>query len=154
MTINQKTTPKTYVENINLFQDKGHPLSNDLAGKAVRLEYNSGHTLEQHWQTEERVLWKGVEGTLAGYTQCEYYRVLKITEGIYFITWVEESTTSSTSASQAKGPWLTDVVLDFNNMVASASWIGPTEDGGIEYVLDQAVMTYIECDHSTECFQG
>ena len=108
MTRDKKSVPKTYVEKISL-NPQGHPLSDDLAGKAVRLEYSSGHILEQHWQTSNKVLWRGVSG-----------------------------------------PWLTDVILDFNKMQATASWIGPTDEGGAEYVLDQATMIYVECDMCIE----
>ena len=145
MTRDKTSVPKTYVEKISL-NPQGHPLSDDLAGKAVRLEYSSGHILEQHWQTSNKVLWRGVSGLLEGYEQTEYYRAITLTEGMYLISWVEESTVTSASASQANGPWLTDVILDFNKMQATASWIGPTCEGGAEYVLDQATMIYVECD--------
>lgn len=144
-----KPLPKSYVENINL-NSQGHPLSDNLAGKAVRLEYRSGHILEQHWQASNKVLWKSISGPLEGYQQSEYYRSVKLTEDMYLITWVEESTVASASASQTNGPWLTDVILDFKNMWATASWMGPIEDGGAEYVLDQATMIFIECDMCIE----
>ena len=41
------------VLNLNLHSD-GYPPTDKLAGRAVRLDYASGHTLEQHWQTENR----------------------------------------------------------------------------------------------------
>lgn len=135
------------IENINLSQS-GHPLTDDLAGKAVRLNYQSGHVLEQHWQRKDRVFWKGIEGTLEGHSQTETYRAVEITKGIYLITWLESNTVVVTDGDDIKGPWLTDVVLDFNTMRATASWMGPRENGQIEYVLDQAEMTFIDCEKS------
>ena len=131
-------------ENINLLP-QGHSLTEDLAGKAVRLHYGSGHVLEQHWQTESQMLWKGIEGALQGHQQIEKYYAVKITEGIYLITWLEAGTVATTEGEDIQGPWLTDVVLDFNRMLATASWMGPTNDNRIEYVLDQAEMEYIDC---------
>ncbi len=145
MTSNKHTIAKTHIENISL-HPQGHPLTNDLTGKAVRLAYCSGHILEQHWQADSRVLWKGVSGPLAGYDQTEAYRAFEIAKDIYLITWIEASTAASSSAPQANGPWLTNVILDFNKMQATASWMGPTNAGGTEHVLDQATMSYVECD--------
>lgn len=135
----------SYVENINISQG-GHPLTAELSGKAVRLDYQSGHVLEQHWQTDKQVLWKGVEGDLAGYSQTENYRAFKIAEGIFLISWMECLTVPLAKGKPTVGPWLTDVVLDFNSMRATASWVGPLENGAVEYVLDQAIMTSVVCE--------
>lgn len=76
----RRTKMTTKTVNANLFEQcvylrpDGHPQCTDLAGKAVRLEYASGHALEQHWQTADRILWKGVAGPLTGYAQAERYR--------------------------------------------------------------------------------
>lgn len=139
------TMSRVCAKNHHLRKD-GHSLTEELAARAVRLEYASGHVLEQHWQTANRVLWKGVDGGLAGYEQVDHYHAFKLTEGIFLISWVEESTQADTTSPQSEGPWLTDVILDFNEMRATASWMGPTIDGGIEHVLDQALLTFIECD--------
>ena len=133
--------------NLNLHAD-GYAQTSVLAGRAVSLEYASGHTLEQHWQTQDRIKWKGVAGSLAGYSQYETYRAFEIASGIVLICWTEGSTTATADGDQVDGPWLTDVVLDFNTMRAMASWTGPTEGGGSEHVLDQARMTEIELDPS------
>jgi len=138
-------TSTSYVKNYNFLPD-GYPLSGDLSGRAVRLNYCSGHTLEQHWQTENRVLWKGVNGDLEGYVQVDCYRAFKLADGLYLISWVEDSTQSTAASAQSIGPWLTDVILDFNTMQATASWMGPTVDGGAEHVLDQAEMTFVDCE--------
>lgn len=135
---------RNWVDNINL-HPQGHGLTEELAGRAVRLHYQSGHVLEQHWQTADQVLWKGVEGALTGHQQTESYRMLKISEGIFLITWMEAGTVATNSSEDAEGPWLTDAVLDFNKMMATASWVGPLDAGGVEYVLDQARMEEISC---------
>lgn len=133
------------VLNLNLHDD-GYPQTDELAGNAVRLEYASGHTLEQHWQTDSRIKWKGVVGSLEGYDQYETYRAFKIAEGLILICWTEDSTTATADGDQIDGAWLTDVILDFNTMRAMASWTGPMADGRSEHVLDQARMTAIELD--------
>ena len=135
----------TCTRNLNLLSD-GYSSTDKLVGRAVRLTYASGHTLEQHWQTAERIKWKGVSGALAGYAQTESYIAFEIADGLILITWIEESTAVTTDGPQRPGPWLTDVILDFNTMRAMASWTGPTADGGIEHVLDQAAMVEIDCD--------
>jgi len=153
--MNTNTVKKTWVENYHLSPD-GHPLTGELAGKAVRLHYKSGHVLEQHWQTDHCILWKGISGGLDGHTQTQEYNAVKLTENIFLITWIEGETTTSAGGPNRSGPWLTDVVLDFDKMIATASWMGPTEDNQIEHVLDQATMRYIECDASSskELFNG
>ena len=125
---------------------KKRSISEDLTGKAVSLNYSSGHVLEQHWQKPNTVLWKGIAGSLAGYTQTEYFHTFKIAEEIYLFSRFEEATVASASASQTAGPWLTDVILDFRYMRATASWTAPGENGGVEHVLDQAAMCYVKCD--------
>lgn len=74
------------------------------------------------------------------------YNAVKITDNIYLISWIEASTTTVVNGVDISGPWLTDVVLDFEKMIATASWMGPTSDGKVEHVLDQATMHYIECE--------
>ncbi|NQY88403.1 MAG: MoaF N-terminal domain-containing protein [Colwellia sp.] len=143
--MSSNTVKKTWVENYHLRPD-GHPLTADLVGKAVRLHYKSGHVLEQHWLTDHCVLWKGISGGLDGHSQKEKYNAVNITENIFLITWIEESTTTRVDGPDMSGPWLTDVVLDFDKMIATASWMGPTDDNQVEHVLDQATMSYIECD--------
>ena len=146
--MNLNTVKKMWVENYNFSLD-GHLLTADLVGKAVRLYYQSGHVLEQHWLTEHCVLWKGISGGLDGHSQKEEYNAVKITENIFLITWIEASTTTRADGPDMSGPWLTDVVLDFNKMIATASWMGPTDDNQVEHVLDQATMSYIDCDTSS-----
>jgi len=148
MKLQSKPNQNSWIENYN-FRKNGHEITDELVGKAVRLHYKSGHILEQHWQTTDRVLWKGIAGGLDGHNQLESYKMLKISDNIYFITWVEEFTTTGSDQPQSKGPWLTDVVLDLNKMIATASWMGPTNVGKVEHVLDQALITYIESDIST-----
>jgi len=143
--MNTKTVKKTWLENYHLSPD-GHPLTTDLMGKAVRLHYQSGHVLEQHWLTDHCILWKGISGGLNGHSQKEEYNAVKITDNIFLITWIEASTTTGADGPDMSGPWLTDVVLDFDKMIATASWMGPTDDDRVEHVLDQATMSYIECD--------
>jgi len=136
---------KTWKDNHHL-SDTGHLLTSDLTGKAVRLHYKSGHVLEQHWLTGLCILWKGISGGLDGHSQTEEYNAVKIADNIYLISWVEASTTTVVNRLDISGPWLTDVVLDFEKMIATASWIGPTKNGQVEHVLDQATMHYIECE--------
>lgn len=135
----------TCARNLNLLSD-GYPSTDKLVGRAASLAYASGHTPEQHWQTSERIKWKGVSGALAGYAQTENHVAFEIAEGLILITWTEESTAATAKGPQRSGPWLTDVILDFNAMRAMASWTGPTAYGGSEHVLDQAVMAEIDCD--------
>lgn len=137
----------SYVRNLNTLEN-GFPKAQGLVGRAISLEYASGHTLEQHWQTEDRILWKGTAGPLAGYSQIESYMAFEVSSGLVLITWVEESTAVTADGAQQPGPWLTDVLVDFNTLRAMASWTGPTEDGGSEHVLDQAAIREISCDLS------
>ena len=146
--MSSQTNMRPWIENYNLHEN-GHKLTDELVGKAVRLNYKSGHVLEQHWQTASQVLWKGISGGLNGYSQAEHYKMFKVSANIYFITWVEQTTTTVSQGPQAHGPWLTDVILDFNNMIATASWMGPTDNGRVEHVLDQAVMEYVNCENTT-----
>lgn len=143
--MSKETVKKTWIENYHLHQD-GQPLTKDLVGKAVRLHYQSGHVLEQHWLSDHCVLWKGITGGLDGHSQTEEYNAVKITDHIYLISWIEASTTPIAKGPDMSGPWLTDVVLDFDKMIATASWMGPTENDQVEHVLDQAIMKYIKCD--------
>lgn len=131
--------------NLNLLND-GYPQTDKLVGRAVSLIYASGHTLEQHWQTSDCILWKATSGPLEGYTQKERYIAFEIAEGLILITWIEESTAATADGPQRLGPWLTDVILDFNTNRAMASWTGPAKNGGSEHVLDQATMVEIACD--------
>jgi hypothetical protein len=54
-------------------QVDGFAMSETLVGRAVSLTYVSGHTLEQHWQSAERIKWKTTFGPLEGYEQTESY---------------------------------------------------------------------------------
>ncbi|MEM8788823.1 MAG: hypothetical protein AAGE76_11225 [Pseudomonadota bacterium] len=60
---------------------------------------------------------------------CETYRAFNIAEGLVLICWTEDSTTATADGDQIEGPWLTDVIRDFNTMRAMASWTGPMADG-------------------------
>lgn len=135
----------TCIRNLNLL-NHGYPVTDKLAGRAVSLSYASGHTLEQHWQSDDRIKWKATSGPLEGHEQSERYIAFEIANGLILITWIEESTTATVGGPLRPGPWLTDVLLDFNTMHAMASWTGPTADGGAEHVLDQATMIEIPCE--------
>ncbi|MDJ0926111.1 MAG: MoaF C-terminal domain-containing protein [Gammaproteobacteria bacterium] len=139
--------PVPFLQELSL-DPAGHELTSDLSGRAVRITYHSGHTLEQHWQTANKILWKAVDGELAGYEQTENYHAFKVAEGIYLITWMEASTVANANTSQIDGPWLTSVVLDFQTMRATASWTGPSPDGQVLHIVDQGSMKNIECDRS------
>ncbi|WP_448950042.1 MoaF-related domain-containing protein [Labrys neptuniae] len=134
-------TSLPYKKNFN-FLGSAHPRTDDLTGKSVRLTYASGHVLEQHWKPNNTVLWRGVSGPLTGYEQTETYEAFKIAQDIYLICWIEKSTAAVAEGGQIQGTWLTDVILDFRTMHATASWTGPTLDGGSEHVLDQATMEF------------
>ena len=138
-------SPMYCTRNLNVQVD-GYPKTETLVGRAVSLTYASGHTLEQHWQTAERIKWKATSGPLEGYEQTENYIAFEIAPGLILISWIEESTAATANGPQRPGPWLTDVILDFNTQRAMASWTGPTADGGSEHVLDQASMVEITCD--------
>lgn len=135
----------SFIEKVTLRPD-GQALTGDLAGKAVTFRYQSGHTLRQNWLDDRTVRWQGIDGPLAGYAQDENYRAFKIAPGIYFITWMEESTSTVSDGDQRLGPWLTTVIMDFNTLKATASWTGPNDAHGVEFILDQADMT-MDAEH-------
>ena len=149
MNTSNNQNPGAYLQE-SCLDPAGHELTSDLSGKAVRITYHSGHTLEQHWQSENRILWKAVAGDLDGYEQSEIYQAFKVADDVYLITWMEASTPANANTGQIAGPWLTTVVLDFKTMQATASWTGPTPDGKVLHIVDQGSMKSIDCDCRSE----
>lgn len=124
----------------------GHPLTQELTGQAVRLEYGSGQVMEQHWQTDNLLLWKGIGGNLEGYERVDYYQAFKLTEGFYLVHCSEELGQTDIGYPNPRCCGLCNVVLDFIEMRATACCIGPATARDVEHVLDQALMTFVECD--------
>lgn len=118
----------------------GHPHSNKVAGKRVWYRYASGYVIEQHYIDEETIIWKNIDGEgNETYTQEDKYHCFDIAPDIYLITWCEESTIATTAQMfQYPGAWPVFVVADFNRLLATVSFINPTEDGGSAYIIDQA----------------
>ncbi len=126
------------LERILVTAPYAHPRSSALIGKKAWYCYESGYTFEHHYVDEDTIIWKGIGGDLDGYTQEDKYTCFEIATNIYFISWCEETTLYSLEEGiQREGPWPVTVVADFEKLIATVSFINPSENGGSAYIVDQ-----------------
>ena len=113
-----------------------------IAGKRVWYRYEGGYIYEQHYIDDKYIVWKGIGDEVAEpYTQKERYYCFEIAPELYFITWCEASTIHSPKQMiQYPGAWPVSVVADFNKLIATVSFVDPTENGGKYHVIDQAKL--------------
>jgi hypothetical protein len=114
-----------------------------LAGGCANFHYASGEVLQQEW-SEEAITWRGVTGPRAGHEQTEEtLRVFGLGDGRFLITWCEEGTVASTDAPVHPGPFPVVVCADFTNILATAAYTNPAEDGTIYHIVDQAKIEWV-----------
>lgn len=129
--------------------DETHPVSYDFVGKEIYLDYES--TAAQPGEESlvaaarfvdgENMEW-WVESETPKTIRNSKYVIFKISEGIYFVTWVDARASNElgppTEASLFDDNYLVAFVLDVNKMVATDAYMRPSAEGLQQFHLAQA----------------
>jgi len=132
---------------VKLMND-AHPVSYDLIGKEYHLNYG---TLDKklvavaHVVDEHNLEW-WVESDPVKKIRNVKHVVFKITEDIYYVTWVDPEGIPRGFSNTYKDNYLVAFVLDLKNRIATDSYMRPSKDGSQEWHLQQA--TVVVKDHN------
>jgi len=72
------------------------PLSKDLAGKAVNLDFEDGSSAECRFETASKLVWKPISGANRRQETEETCSVTKVRKGIYFVDFVQHRERATT----------------------------------------------------------
>ena len=123
-----------------------HELTDELTGLRANFLYGSGNVLQQWYVSPDTIVWRGMSGYFVGVEQREpSLRVFKLGEKRYFSTWYEAGTVATAAHGQVfDGGYPIAVVIDLENLIATAAYTNPREDGGQYVLVDQATIEILE----------
>lgn len=126
--------------------DCSQPRTDELTGRRVNFHYASGNVLQQYYESESSITWKGVSGAFAGVEQTEdTLHVFKVGPSRYLICWYEAATVATAEQGTVySGGFPVAVYADFEAKIATAAYTNPSLDGGHYYTIDQATIEVLE----------
>lgn len=120
-----------------LLLDDTHPVTDKLAGKVIELHYPKSQ-MGVRFLDGKNLAWQSIS-TPDREGKATPYVAFEIAENIYYVTWVNPSSHGDSDTFYDDN-YLITIILDFNKMVLTESFMSPNKEGVTQLKVMQAKL--------------